>query len=185
MRLCSALLFVVALAAFPVEAVADPQGDIAQMAEAWSAVKSVHVDEKLSDGKTIGIDMIMPDKFHETLFNKMQVVIIGPDMWMNTGSKWMKMPMVMPQMKTWIEWAKKNGLTSGPKDYTITDLGPSTIGTTPAEHYRMVNKTKNTTVETWIGKDHLPIQTYVPNGKESITIAYSKYNLIPDITAPI
>lgn len=184
MRLFSSLLAVLAIVIGPGAALADPTADLAQMQQAWSAVKSVHVDMKTSDGKTIGIDMILPDKFHETLPNNVQMIFIGPDVWMNMGSKWMKMPMTMPSMKTWTTWAKENGMTGAAKDYTATDLGPATLGTIPAEHYKLVSKTDNKTTEMWVGKDHLPIQVFVPNGKESMTVNYSEYNSVPDIAPP-
>ena len=89
------------------------------MAKAFANVKSVHADIKMSRG-TVGIDMIMPDKFHETMFNGMQVIMIGSDMWVSQGGKWTKMPFTIPAMRTMIDMAKNNAAASHPSDYTMT-----------------------------------------------------------------
>ena len=167
-------------------AAADPTSDLVQMQQAFAGVKSWHADMKVSQGKSIAIDMILPDKIHETMFNGMQVIMIGSDAWMNPGSRWMKMPMVVPSMKTMIDNARSASLSGQTvKDYTVTDLGPAMLDGVPTHHYRVVSNKTKTPVEMWVGTNHLPVQIQVKSGQELSTIVYSKYNEVADITPPM
>ncbi len=137
-------------------------------------------------GQHVGLDMVPPDKFRETLPGGMQAVIIGPDAWMYLNGGWMKMPGAMPANRM----AAMNSVrTAGfgatqPKDYTITDAGAAVLGSTPAEKYHLVNTKTNDTIDLWVGKDYLPLQASVPTKDGTTTIVYSQYNSVPDITPP-
>ena len=154
------------------------------MAKAFANVKSVHADIKTSHG-TVGIDMIMPDRFHETMYNGMQVIMIGSDMWMNQGGKWTKMPFTIPQMRTMVDMAKNNGAASHPSDYTLTFLGPAVVNGVPSKHYRLVPKSNAQPLEMWVGANNLPVQVETPGKDGPIYILYSQYNAVPAITPPM
>lgn len=186
MRLTFASLLLAISGLLVAPAAADPTSDLVQMQQAFAAAKSWHADMKTPQGKSIAIDMILPDKIHETMFNGMQVIMIGSDVWINPGSRWMKMPMVMPQMKTMIDSARNASLSGQTvKDYTVTDLGAAMLNGVPTHHYRVVSNKEKIPVEMWVGADHLPLQIQTKTEQGVTTIVYSKFNEVADIAPPM
>lgn len=176
-----------ALSVLPAAALADPTSDLVQMQESMAAVKSMHADITTEKGQHVSMDMIPPDKYHETLPGGMQMIVISGDAWAFVNGAWMKMPGTIPQSRmAMMDNTRTAGINGNqPKDYTITDAGPSTVGTAPAEKYHLVNTKTNDTVDLWIGKDHLPLQAVAPSPRGgTVTIVYSEYNSVPDITPP-
>ncbi len=178
-----AISLIAALMALTSAALADPTADLVAMEQSFSSVKSLHADITTEKGQHISIDMIMPDKFRESMPGGMEAVIIGTDAWMHVNGNWIKMPGTMPANRMGVRTA---GIGANkPSDYTITDMGSSPLGGTPAEKYHLVNTKTNDVVDLWVGKDHLPLQAVVPSAKGGTTsIVYSEYNSVPDITPP-
>ena len=174
-------------AASMVPARADDRADLYQMATAFRAVKSVHVDIHNPDGRTMAVDIIMPNKFHTSMPTGMEVIAIGSDVWMKHGDSWMKVPGIMgSRMNLGFDQARTAGISGDPrKDYTITNLGPAMMGTIATHHYRLVKNGDSHPLEMWIGNDHLPVQIQVQNSQGTSTIDYSNYNGVPDITPPV
>ena len=186
MRLLLAPLLLVIAGLLAAPAAADPTSDLAQMEKAFASVKSWHADMKMPQGKSISIDMIMPDKIHETMFNGMQMIMIGSDAWMNPSGRWMKLPMVMAPMRAMIDSARSASLNGEAiKDYTITDLGLAVVDGVPTHHYRVVSNRTKAPVEIWVGTNHLPAQIQVSSAQGPMTIVYSKYNEVAGITPPM
>jgi hypothetical protein len=177
--LCTAMTI---LASTP--APADPTSDVAAMGKAFAGLHSFHADIISSRG-TIGMDMIMPDKIHMTMNGKMQIIKIGNDMWMNMNGTWQHVPMAGAMMQRSLDMARNAGMQgNGASDYTITDLGPAMLDGVPAHKYHMVGKSGNA-IDMWVAKN-LPIQAQVAGsaGTGPVTIKYSEYNSVPDITPP-
>ena len=188
MRRYLAVLFFIALAALsaiPVQA--DPTSDLVAMQKAWSQVKSFHADIATAQGRTVSIDYILPDKIHEIVSNKMEMIFLGTEIYMKTGSSWMKSPVpMMAPMKVVFESSRRAGLEGEVKhDYTISDEGAATVNGTPATKYHLVNKTNGHAVDMYLASNHLPLQVAAPGDRGPTTITYSKYNSVPEITAPI
>ncbi|HEX8806679.1 MAG TPA: hypothetical protein VF741_07000 [Candidatus Aquilonibacter sp.] len=187
MRCMRATLFALLSASMTVLATvavsADPTSDMAAMTQAFAGVHSFHADITTSRG-TMGMDMIVPDKFHMTMNDgKMQLIKIGNDIWMNSGKGWQHVPMAGGMMQRPLDMARNAGMSAnGPKDYTITDLGPAVLDGVATHKYHMVPKNGDA-VDMWIATN-LPVQVQTTGSEGTATIKYSQYNSVPDITPP-
>ena len=168
-------------------AFADPTSDVAANMLAFSATKSFHVD-MTAQGRTMSIDLVAPDRVHTKITpGDMEMIAIGSDGWFRMNGSWQKMPAANTQLGTGMQNLRTGGLQGTvSKNYTVADLGPDTVGTTPAHHYRLTKISDKSVVDMWFGNDRLPlqIQTNDPKAGPS-TITYSEYNSVPDITPPM
>lgn len=186
MRFSVAILMLFALACTAAPSFANSTADMAQMQKAFVSVKSYHAEMHMPQGRSMSIDYVAPNKYHETMFNGMQFVNIGTDMWMNQGGKWMKLPSMAAPGRSMMEQLRSAGLRGeAMKNYTITDLGPAMLGAVPAHHYRVVDKQDQKPTDLWVGMNHLPLQMKVSTPEGPMTILYSKYNAVADITPPM
>jgi hypothetical protein len=162
---------------------ADANADMVAMGQAFTAVHSFHADITSSRG-TMSMDMIKPDKMHMTMGDgKMQMIEIGSDMWVNSTGSWQHMHLPGNMLQRPMDMARNAGLSgNGPKDYTITDLGPAMLNGKPTHKYHMVNK-NGEAVDMWVA-NNLPVQVQIA-GSAPATITYSEYNSVPDITPPM
>lgn len=179
------LVLVASLALCAAPAQADPTADMLRVQQAFSALKSVHADMSTADGHTVSVDYVTPDKFHETLFNGMQIIAIGTNVWMYSGGRWMKLPGAMTPVKTMMQNVRTAGVTNAIRTDKITDLGPSLAQGVPARHYRIVGKDASQPVDIWVRADHLPVQVIVGSARGPMTIHYSRFNTVGDIPAPM
>ena len=183
-----AFLLVAFAALWSAPAHADPTADLIKMGTALGAVHSFHADIASADGPHMGIDYILPDKFHATMDKGMEVIYIGNDVWMKMGSSWMKPPVqgMMSPMKAQFDNARTGGLHGDlAKNYTITDEGSATVNGTATHKYHLVDNRDGHTVDMFIGPGHLPVQIQMPGKKGVSTVTYSKYDSVPDITPPM
>lgn len=186
-KLLSSVIAAVVLAV-PALAQAGPPGDLMQAWRNFGGLKSFHADMKTPGNLNIGLDQIMPDKMRITTSEGMQMIRIGSDMWIYRGGSWMKIPVAMPQMASMGQAAQTMGMSGkpDPDTYTITDLGPAVVNGTAAHHYRIASKDNSERpVEMWIGANHLPLEIVEQTDKGPMTILYSHYNAVPDITPPV
>ncbi len=164
-------------------AAADATSDMMAMGQAFAAVHSFHADITTPKGTTMSMDMIQPDKFHVTMNGEMQVIEIGSDMWMNMNGSWQHMSMGRAMLQQPMDMARNAGMQGhGAGDYTITDLGPAMLDGVPAHRYHMVGKSGDS-VDMWVS-NNLPVQVQSTGTKGTVTIKYSEYNTVPDITPP-
>lgn len=183
-----AVAFAATAVAAPLFAQANPSSDLFQAWKNFGTLKSFHADVKTANGRDISIDTIVPNRTHVTMSTGMQMIRIDADTWIYREGSWMKLPMAMPQMGAMTDGARNMGLKGKPDadDYTVTYLGPAAVSAKPAQHYRIERKDKSTKpVEVWIGSNHLPLQVMTQGDSGPMTILYSDYNAVPDITAPM
>jgi hypothetical protein len=167
-------------------AAANPTADMVAMGRAYAAAKSFHADMRTADGRTMSIDAVLPDKFHETM-GPMEIIFIGGQGYMKQGSSWSKLPMAMPMMRRAFAMAQPSGSYDPAKqsDYTISYMGSETVNGVAASHYRVQSKSNKQPVDMWIGANHLPARIVAQGDRGPVTIDYSQWNAVPDITAPI
>jgi outer membrane lipoprotein-sorting protein len=186
MRISVAILALFAFACTAAPALADPTAEMVQMQKAFASLKSYHAEMRMSQGRSVTIDFVAPDKFRETMYNGIQSVVIGSDMWMKVNGKWSKLPGSMPFVRAAMDSMRSAGVSGElRKTYTVTDLGPAMIGPIPVHHYRMVKKSDNTAADMWLAMNHLPLQVKVNTPQGPMTILYSQYNQVADITRPM
>lgn len=187
MHFLRSAVLVLACAAMTLPAAANPTADMVAMSRAYASAKSWHADLHTSDGKTMKIDAVMPDKFHETI-GPMEVIFLGTAGYVKQGSTWMKLPMEIPAMRRAISMANPSGNYDPSKqtDYTISYVGAETVNGVAASHYRITSKSgKQQPVDMWVGANHLPARIIAQGDRGQVTIDYSQWNAVPDITAPI
>lgn len=185
-RLLASALAAIVLAA-PTPALANPGGDFLQAWRNFGGLKSYHAEMKMPD-RSISLDQVVPDKMHVTTSDGMQMIRIHSDMWIYRGGSWMKIPVAMPQMGALGESARTMGMRGRPDsdNYTVTYLGPAAVNGAPAQHYRIAAKDNSSRpVEIWIGSNHLPLEVLTQMNTGPMTILYSKYDAVPDITPPM
>lgn len=181
-------LFAMSALAAPMFAQANPTSDLVTAWRTFGTVKSFHADMKMPDNRNLSLDMIVPDKMHATMPQGMQMIRIGSDIWMYRAGSWMKLPVSMPQMGAMSDSARTMGMQTKPEPdkYTITYLGPAAVNGTPAQHYRIVRKDNSVKpMEMYIGPNHLPLEVVTQTENGPMTILYSEYNAVPDITPPM
>ncbi len=172
----------------PLVTQASPLTDIGQAWRTFGTLKSFHADIKMPNSRTISLDEIVPDKMHVTLPEGMQMIRIDSDQWIYRGGSWMKIPMAMPQGGAIADSARTMGIKNAPApdSYSVTYLGTAVVSGVTTQHYRIARKDNTTKpTEMWIGANHLPVQVMTQTDNGPMTILYSKYNAIPNITAPI
>jgi outer membrane lipoprotein-sorting protein len=172
----------------PVAAQANPTSDLAQVWRTFATVKSFHAAMKMPGNRNVSLDMIVPNKMHVTMPEGMQMIRINSDAWIYRQGSWTKLPVAMPQMGAMTEGARNMGLNGKPDadDYTVSYLGPAVVNGTPAQHYRVARKDNSTKpIEMWVGPNHLPLQVVSQTDSGPMTILYSNYNRVADITPPM
>lgn len=187
-RLTTAFMALISFAAAPIFAQASPLSDVGQAWRTFGTVKSFHADIKMPNDRTISLDEIVPDKMHVTLPQGMQMIRINSDQWIYREGSWMKIPMAMPQAGAIADNARTMGMKGRPEadSYSITYLGTAAVNGMTTQHYRLARKDNATKpVEMWIGTNHLPVQVVAQTDNGPMTILYSHYNAIPDITPPM
>lgn len=186
MRFLRSAVLLLACAAMTLPAAANPTADMVAMGRAFAAAKSWHADMHTSDGRVITVDAVLPDKYHETV-GPMEVIFLGTTGYVKQGGKWMKLPMQIPAMRQAISMANPSGTYDPSKqtDYTIAYVGPDKINGAAANHYRITSKSGKPPVDMWVGADHLPARIMTQSERGPVTIDYSQWNAVPDITAPI
>jgi hypothetical protein len=187
-RLTTAFAALISFGAAPLVVQASPLSDISQAWRTFGTVKSFHAEIKMPNNRTILLDEIVPDKMHVTLPQGMQMIRINSDQWIYRDGSWMKIPMAMPQAGAIAESAQGMGIKGKPDadSYSITYLGTALVNGASTQHYRIARKDNSTKpTEMWIGANHLPVQVMTHTDDGPMTIVYSNYDAIPNITAPI
>lgn len=183
-----AVAALLSFAAAPIFAQANPLGDVNQAWRTFGTVKSFHAEIKMPNNRTISLDEIVPDKMHVTLPQGMQMIRINADQWIYREGSWMKIPMALPQAGAIADSARAMGIKGSPDadSYSVTYLGAAVVNGMTTHHYRIARKDNSAKpTEMWIGSNHLPVQVTAQTDDGPMTILYSKYNAIPDITPPM
>ncbi|MGH8278145.1 MAG: hypothetical protein ACRETQ_01055 [Gammaproteobacteria bacterium] len=170
--LCAAAL-IVSLAAH-----ADAYANLNQAKIAFDAVHSWHAVEQMSNGHTVTVDHVAPDRWRIQLTPSMTAIMIGNDMYMVRNGQSMRMPMAMPQIQ---QVVNQNWLVIDPEvKRTVRDLGMQKVNGVTLHAYSFTSK--GTSVKLYLSSDHLPAVSVVTSSNGSATITYSKYNSAITIT---
>jgi outer membrane lipoprotein-sorting protein len=171
------LLALAAIVAFPLVAAADVQSDMQQVAAAYNAQKSYHADEHFSNGQTVSVDYIPPDRIRVTQPDKNTgQVIIGNDFWVNSNGKWSKMPSFAAKMVTGKVDQYRHLM---PQDITdVKDLGMQNVNGKSLHAYQF--NSSGVPVTMWVDANHLPAQMQTTSRGITTTVIYSYGNVTID-----
>ncbi|MDE2234733.1 MAG: hypothetical protein KGK44_04195 [Gammaproteobacteria bacterium] len=146
--------------------------DLEQARTAFQAVHSWHAVEQMSNGHTVTVDHVAPDRWRIQVMPDMSDILIGNDMYMVRDGKAMHMPFVMPQIQ---QMVNQNWLSVDPEvKRTVRDLGMQKIDGKTLHAYSFTSK--GTPVKLYLSSDHLPAVAIVTSKNGSVTITYSDYN---------
>ena len=170
-RLTRVLGFILmAVAATQVAALADAYSDMAQVQKAFFALHSFRALLSFDKGRTMQMEFVAPDRWHEIMPGTMDATIIGQTMKVNTHGMSMSIPvpaslnMSLQSMRGWA--ADKNLKT----DYKIVDLGMDGV----LHKYEYDGQGAKSFM--WVRKDHLPDHIVTTSQGRTTTITYKDYN---------
>lgn len=157
----------------PLAARAGAYADLSQAKAAFDATHSWHAVEQMSNGHTVILDHIVPDRWRIQLMPNMTEIMIGNDLYMVRNGQSMHMPMVMPQIQ---QMVNQNWLVITPEvKRTLRDLGMQNVGGVMLHAYSFT--AHGDLVKLYLDKHHLPMRSVVKTTNGTITITYSQYNV--------
>lgn len=166
-------------------AAADPVGDLSQMQSSFGTIQSVHFDITTRDNKHISMDMIRPDRYRGTLIDNTSVVIIGSTTWVKKNGHWQTDARAHGASGDYLQDARTplNGRPAN--EYHVAYIGASSVGSTPAQHYRVTRSGSGIVDDVWVGGNHLPLKVQDTQPRGTTVILYSQYNAVPAINSPM
>lgn len=163
----------------PSVAKADPVDDLQKVWAAFTAAKSWHGTEAFSNGHTVQVDYVAPDRWRIQPNEKMTELLIGNSVYLVQNGKTQKLPIPGGMLRKTIESFYSKPLPDDVKQ-SAKDLGMQTLNGQPVHVYSFT--TRNVPVTFYVGPDNLPVQQIVNDQKVTTTITYSQYNEPIDIS---
>ncbi|MHB8404084.1 MAG: hypothetical protein ACYDCJ_01495 [Gammaproteobacteria bacterium] len=165
-------VLIVGFAIMPLAAHADAYADLGKAKAAFDATHSWHAVEQMSNGHTVTMDHVAPDRWRIQVMPGMTEIMIGSDMYMVRNGQTMHLPMVMPQIQ---QMVNQNWLTVTPEvKRTLRDLGMQKVNGAAVHAYSYTANGDPVTL--YLGRNHLPVQSVVHVTGGTVTITYSQYN---------
>lgn len=173
----SVLACVLALA--PVAVSANTVDDLAKMKAAFVAAKSWHATEQFSNGRTVTVDHVAPDRWRIQPAPNVTELLVGDTVYMVRSGKTTRVPIPGGMLRKTID-----GFYMAPVDDEIKqsarDLGMQSINGRTLHAYSFT--THGTPVTMYVGSDMLPVVSVVKDPKVTTTITYSEFNAPIDIS---
>jgi hypothetical protein len=175
------VLALVAIAGLPLAAAADPYAAVQKAAAAFGAQKGIHAEERFSNGQTVLVDMVPPDRFHMfTPATKTGEIVIGHDMWMERDGKYTKLPAFAANMVGGTIDRYRQTFPQQIDKASVKDLGMQNVGGRMLHAYSYVASGAATTV--WIDGNYLPQRMVTTSKGITTTVLYSYGNV--SVNAP-
>jgi hypothetical protein len=157
----------------PVRAFADPAGDLAKAIAAFQQAKSWHADEHFSNGKTVKVDYVAPDRWRVQPTPKVTELVIGKDVYMVSNGHATRLPFGGGMIRKMIQRLSTGKMTNEMRQ-SVRDLGMQTLNGKSVHVYSYTSQKIPETL--YVGADHLPVQVVTHDKKHPATITYSKFN---------
>lgn len=165
-------MFIIGTLLAPLAVHADAYADLQQARDAFNAVHSWHAVELMTNGHTVTLDHVAPDRWRIQMMPGMSEIMIGNNMYMVRNGQSMRLPMVMPQIQ---QMVNQNWLTITPEiKRTLRDLGMQKMNGTVLHAYSY--SADGNSVTLYLSSDHLPAVSIVHTSNGKVTITYSGYN---------
>jgi hypothetical protein len=170
--LLARILFAVALF-LPVAVLADPASDLAKTITAFQQAKSWHAEEHFSNGKTVQVDYVAPNRWRVQPAPNVSELVIGKDVYMVRNGHTMRLPFGGGMIRKMIKKFGTGKMTDEMRR-SVRDLGMQTLHGKRVHVYSYTTQKIPETL--YVGANHLPVQAVVHNKKQTTTITYSKFN---------
>lgn len=172
------IMTVSTLTGTPLAAHADAYADLSQARVAFAAVHSWHGVEQMSNGRTVIVDHVAPDRWRIQPMPNMTEILIGNDLYLIRDGKTMHMPFVMPQIQ---QMVNQNWLAEDAEiKRSARDLGTQSVDGTRLHGYSFT--AKGVPVTMYLDSRHLPVRSIVTTAHGTVTTIYSQYNAAITIT---
>jgi hypothetical protein len=158
----------------PSVALASPVGDLSAAMTAFDATRSWHATESFSNGQTVTVDHVAPDRWRIRPTANTTEVLIGSNVYMNG------------RLIPFVGGAIRSRLSSFQMTITpeirssLRDAGWHVVGGYRTHAYSFTSQGVPETL--YIGPGHLPIQAVTTSRGVTTTITYSQYNAPITIT---
>lgn len=167
------------LALVPTIASANVVDDLSKMKAAFAAAKSWHATEQFSNGRTVTVDHVAPDRWRIQPAPNVTELLIGDTVYMVRNGKTTRVPIPGGMLRKTID----SFYAAGPDDeikQSARDLGMQSINGETLHAYSFT--THGTPVTMYVGSDMLPVVSVVKDPKVTTTITYSDFNTPIDIS---
>lgn len=161
-------------------AFADAYGDLMKAQAAFQTAKSWHAEEHFSNGRTVLVDYLAPERWRIQPTPDMTELVINGDVYMVRNGKPMKMPfggMMISQMIKHFQFEADPEVKQ-----TARDLGTQSLNGRTVHVYSYTVRGVPETL--YVGADSLPVQAVVKDSSVTTVIQYSKYNEAITIEVP-
>lgn len=162
------------VAIIPLAVSADPNSDLNRAAAAFNAARSYHAVEQFSNGRTMTVDHVAPDRWRLQPDPKTNEVVIGNRFYMNGR--------LIPFMGGAIraELSHFNMTITPEIQSSLRDLGWQMVNGVRTHAYSYTSSGVPETL--YIGPHDLPLQAVTTSRGITTTITYSQYNAPITIT---
>ena len=135
--------------------------------------RSWHAEEHFSNGKTVKVDFVAPDRWRVQPTPKITELVIGKDVYMVRNGHPTRLPFGGGMVRKMIRKFSTRKMTDEMRQ-SLRDLGMQTLRGQPVHVYSFTSDNIPETL--YVGSNHLPVQVIVHNKKQTTTIIYSKFN---------
>ena len=159
---------------------ADAYGALTKARTAMMAAKSWHAEEHTSEGRTIQLDYVAPDRFRIQATPTMTEVMIGNEVYIVQNGRTMKVPMGGMNIA---KMTKQFQMQDDPEiKKTARDLGMQMLNGRRLHAYSYSVRGTDQTV--YLDSDSLPVQSVIKNDSRKTIVDFSKFNESISIEAP-
>ncbi|HLK32622.1 MAG TPA: hypothetical protein VKT29_05995 [Terriglobales bacterium] len=155
----------------PMVALADAYDDLVKVQTAFQNAKSWHAVEQFSNGHTVIVDYVAPDRWRIQPNPDMTELLIGGDAYMVRKGRTTHLPFggMMQKMIKDLRFSANDEMKQSARD-----LGMQTLNGQSVHVYTFTSHGIPATL--YVGSDLLPVQNVVKDKKNTTTIIYSNYN---------
>ncbi len=165
-------LAMLAAATLPLLARADPYGDLLKIRSAFESARSWHASEQFSNGRTILIDYVAPNRWRIQPTSNVTEILIGNTVYMVSNGRTVRTPFGSPQIH---QIVSQNWFRITPEvRRTLRDRGWRSVGGVRLHEYTFT--ADSMPVQLYAGTNDLPVRSYVRMTRGTVTILYSRYN---------
>jgi hypothetical protein len=154
--------------------------DLLRVQAAFQSASSWHADEHFSNGRTVTVDYVAPDRWRIQPSPGITELVIGNDVYMVRNGHASKLPFGGAMIRGIIQHVGFSA--SDDIRQSATDLGTQALNGQSVHVYSYT--TRGTPVTLYVGANWLPVQSIVQDKNLTTTITYSQYNAPISIEAP-
>lgn len=156
----------------PFAAEANAYADLNQVKAAFDSARSWHATERMSNGHTVMVDYVAPDRWRIQIAPNITEILIGNAVYMVMNGRTMHLAFAAPQIHQIVNqyWFR----VTPEVRRTLRDRGWRNVGAMRLHEYTYT--ANGDPVQLYVGANALPERAIVQTRSGTITIIYSQYN---------